>query len=122
MISHLSSVPFINRDYSVFLYPSVSACIFFCRRESRVPVLRGGCKRRSESVCPAGDHYGGSAEVKPGTYPRSPPHPCLPSARATLPAGLLTGTDSARFSLGSNHAHIITNNMANRVNTEITSA
>uniref|UniRef100_A0A8C2QB85 Zinc finger, SWIM-type containing 8 n=1 Tax=Cyprinus carpio TaxID=7962 RepID=A0A8C2QB85_CYPCA len=33
-----------------------------------------------------GDHYGGSAEVKPCTYPRTPPHSSLPPACAALPA------------------------------------
>lgn len=62
------------------------------RSQLCVPVLRWSSKRCPQSICPAGDHHGGSTKAEPRPHPRSPPNTCFPSARPALPTGLPAGT------------------------------
>lgn len=84
---HFLSWSLIQLPLNIVSAPSV--LVFRC--ELCVSVLCGGCQRCPESIRAAGDHYGGSAEAESCSHPRSPPHSCLPPARAALPASLPTG-------------------------------
>lgn len=77
--------PFSTFSDTFFCSVSVSRC------ELCLSVLCGGCQRCAESIRAARDHYGGSAETESSTHSRSPPHSCLPPARAALPASLPAG-------------------------------
>lgn len=82
---------------SPFLYLQSVCFSFFClpvhpvRSQLCVPVLCWSCKRCPQSVRPAGDHHGSSAEAEPCPHPRPPPNTCFPPACPALPTGLPAG-------------------------------
>lgn len=81
------------------------------RSQLCVPVLCGSSKRCPQSICPAGDHHGGSAEAEPCPHPRPPPNTCVPSARPALPTGLPAGT-MPLHSHGGRSCNLICKNMS----------